>query len=89
MYQNINISLPEETIELIDQILEKDDPTGEKLHQRSQLINEAIQYYLAEKTLTKLEEQLKAGAIQRAERDLGLVSEWYDLEEEAWNKNGK
>jgi CopG family transcriptional regulator/antitoxin EndoAI len=32
---------------------------------------------------TNIKEQLKQGAIQRAERDLGLVDEWFNLEEEA------
>ncbi|MBO1057258.1 MAG: hypothetical protein HEQ27_12335 [Dolichospermum sp. JUN01] len=32
---------------------------------------------------TNLKEQLKQGAIQRAERDLELVDEWFNLEEEA------
>ncbi|MBO1063990.1 hypothetical protein FJR39_00825 [Dolichospermum flos-aquae UHCC 0037] len=30
-----------------------------------------------------IKEQLKQGAIKRAERDLGLVEEWFNLEEEA------
>jgi CopG family transcriptional regulator/antitoxin EndoAI len=30
-----------------------------------------------------IKEQLKQGAIKRAERDLGLVKEWFNLEEEA------
>jgi CopG family transcriptional regulator / antitoxin EndoAI len=40
---------------------------------RSRLINEAVQYYIEQKTLADLTEQLKEGAICRAERDLGLV----------------
>jgi CopG family transcriptional regulator/antitoxin EndoAI len=30
-----------------------------------------------------IKEQLKQGSIKRAERDLGLVEEWFNLEEEA------
>jgi CopG family transcriptional regulator/antitoxin EndoAI len=48
-----------------------------------------VQYYIAQKTLANLREQLKEGAIQRAERDLGLVEEWFDLEEELWYRNEK
>lgn len=79
MHRRINITLPDETIQLIDQVIEKGD--------RSRFINEAVQYYIAEKALINLREQLKEGAIQRAERDLGLVEEWFDLEEELWHKN--
>ena len=32
---------------------------------------------------SNIKEQLKQGAIKRAERDLGLVEEWFNLEEEA------
>ena len=32
---------------------------------------------------SNIKEQLKQGAIKRAERDLGLVKEWFNLEEEA------
>jgi CopG family transcriptional regulator/antitoxin EndoAI len=32
---------------------------------------------------SNIKEQLKQGAIKRAERDLGLAEEWFNLEEEA------
>jgi CopG family transcriptional regulator/antitoxin EndoAI len=81
MRRRLNITLPEETIKLIDQVAEKGD--------RSRLINEAVQYYIEQKTLADLREQLKEGAICRAERDLKLAEESFDLEEEAWQKNEK
>ncbi|MBW4674833.1 MAG: hypothetical protein KME52_12625 [Desmonostoc geniculatum HA4340-LM1] len=89
MHRRINITLPHETIELIDRVIKKGDSPEETLRDRSQFINEAVQYYIAQKTLANLREQLKQGAIQRAERDLGLVEEWFDLEEELWHKNEK
>ncbi|MEH2179669.1 ribbon-helix-helix domain-containing protein [Nostoc sp.] len=89
MHRRINITLPDETIELIDQVIEKGDSPEERLRQRSRFINEAVQYYIAQKSLANLREQLKEGAIQRAERDLGLVEEWFDLEEELWHRNEK
>ncbi|MBF2016765.1 MAG: hypothetical protein IGS23_16510 [Rivularia sp. T60_A2020_040] len=79
MHRRLNITLPEDTIRLIDTVAEKGD--------RSSFINEAVQYYIKQKALTNLREQLKEGSIQRAQRDLGLAEEWYDLEEEAWQKN--
>ncbi|MEH2046426.1 ribbon-helix-helix domain-containing protein [Nostoc sp.] len=73
MHRQINITLPDETIELIDRVIEKGDSPEETLGDRSRFINEAVQYYIAQKTLANLGEQLKKGAIQRAERDLELV----------------
>ena len=32
-----------------------------------------------------LKQQLKAGAIQRAERDRALAEEWFPVDEEAWH----
>jgi CopG family transcriptional regulator/antitoxin EndoAI len=81
MHRRLNITLPEETIKLIDQVAEKGD--------RSRLINEAVQYYIEQKALADLREQLKQGAIRRAERDLQLAEESFYLEEEAWQKNEK
>lgn len=81
MHRRINITLPDETIELIDRVIEKGD--------RSRFINEAVQYYITQKALINLREQLKEGAIQRAERDLGLVEEWFGLEEELCHRNEK
>ncbi|MBD2385289.1 hypothetical protein [Cylindrospermum sp. FACHB-282] len=98
MHRRINITLPEETIKLIDQVIEKGESPEETLDDgaetpaesvRSRFINEAVQYYINEKALAHLREQLKQGAIQRAERDLGLVEEWFDLEEEACQINEK
>ncbi|MHC5939435.1 ribbon-helix-helix domain-containing protein [Nostoc sp.] len=76
MHHQINITLPDETIELIDQVVNKGDSPEETLRDRSGFINEAVQYYIAHKALVNLREQLKEGAIQRAEHDLGLVEEW-------------
>lgn len=79
MHRRLNITLPEDTIRLIDTVTEKGD--------RSRFINEAVQYYIKQKELNNLKEQLKEGAINRSQRDLQLAEEWYDLEEEAWQEN--
>lgn len=79
MHRRLNITLPEDTIQLIDTVTEKGD--------RSRFINEAVQYYIKQKELNNLKEQLKEGAINRSQRDLQLAEEWYDLEEEAWQEN--
>ena len=79
MNRRINITLPNETIELLDRIVPKGD--------RSRFINDAVQYYITEVEKKKLREQLRQGAIERSQRDLNLAETWFDLEEEAWLKN--
>ncbi|MGB3758320.1 MAG: hypothetical protein WBA07_18400 [Rivularia sp. (in: cyanobacteria)] len=74
----LNISLPEETIRMIDMVIQDDESPAETHRDRSRFINQAVQYYIKQKTLTNLKEQLKEGAIQRAQRDLELAEEWYD-----------
>lgn len=76
MYQKIDITLPEDTIRLIDRIATKSD--------RSRLIDNAIRHYVEVIGRANLRKQLKKGAVRRAERDLGLAGEWFILEEEVW-----
>lgn len=79
MNQRINITLPKETLILIDRIAEKGD--------RSRFVDLAIKYYVEAMGMEKLEKLLKEGAIARAERDLRLAEEWFNLEEEVWPKS--
>ncbi|MCL6752878.1 hypothetical protein KBT16_18640 [Nostoc sp. CCCryo 231-06] len=46
MHRRINITLPDETIELIAQVVGKGDSQEETLGDRSLFLNEVIQYYL-------------------------------------------
>lgn len=78
MYQRVNITLPEETLSMIDRVAEKGD--------RSRFIDLAVRYYVEAMGKAKLKKLLKEGAIARAERDLRLAEEWFTLEEEAWQK---
>lgn len=79
MHHRINIALPEKTLQLLDRFASKGD--------RSSFIDEAIQYYVAQKQKEKLRQQLKESAICRAERDRNLTEDWFALEEEAWQQN--
>ena len=93
MNRRLNINLPEETIRTIDMVIQdeesSEDIVGESpaapLRERLDFINEAIQYYIQykieQKTSINLNQKLKEGAIQRAQRDLELAEEWNDLEE--------
>ena len=78
-HKRINISLPEDTLNLIDRIAEK----GE----RSRLIDEAVRFYMEQKGRNNLKALLKEGAIARARRSVELAQEWFFLEEEVCPKN--
>ena len=79
MYQQINITLPQKTIELIDGLSDQED--------RDRLIDEAINFYIIDRQKQSLQQQLREGAIHRSDRDLDLVEDWFNLEEEAWLKD--
>ena len=76
MHRRINISLPEETLALIDRVA--------KLGDRSRFIDEAIKHYVQEVGRSKLRKQLQEGALRRAKRDLALAEEWFGLDEDVW-----
>ena len=76
MQRRINISLPEETVRLMDRVSHRGN--------RSRLINEAVRRYVASKRRAALRKRLKEGALRRAERDLRLSAEWFLLDEDAW-----
>jgi CopG family transcriptional regulator / antitoxin EndoAI len=81
VYNRINITLPTETLQQLDEFVSK----GE----RSRFINSAIQAYISQIQKEKLRQQLKEGAIRRAERDLSLTDDWLILEEEVWQEKAK
>lgn len=81
MHRRINITLPDETVRLIDHVAPKGD--------RSRLIAEAITHYVRARGRAQLRKQLREGAIRRAERDLRLAQEWFSLDEEAWRRREK
>ncbi len=76
MYQKINITLPEQTAHLVEQMISKEN--------RSRFVEDAVKYYMEHIGKIKLHEQLKQGAIKRAERDLKLSQEWNELEDSVW-----
>ena len=74
MRKRINVTLPEETLGLIDRVVQPG--------QRSRLINEAVQHYVEAKGRANLRKQLREGAVRRAERDLEIAQEWFG--DKAW-----
>ena len=81
MHQRINITLPEETIRLLDR--------AARSGSRSRLIDQAIKHFVETHSKKQLRVRLKEGAIARAERDLALAEEWFAVDEEAWQQSGK
>ena len=81
MQKRINISLPEQTVRVLDRAVKR----GE----RSRFIDQAIRTYLKQKSRAQLRKALADGYRQSAEEDLALASDWFHLDEEAWpRKNG-
>jgi len=80
-HKRVNITLPDETLQLLDRITER----GE----RSRLIDEAVRFYAKEIGKSRLRRQLTEGAVKHAKRDLILVEDWFNVEEESWDKNRK
>lgn len=78
MRKRVNITLPEETIHLIDRVAEKGD--------RSRLIDEAVRHFVRVRVRQSLRKRLQEGAQRRAERDLRLAEEWLALEGGPWPK---
>ena len=77
MHRRINVTLPEETLKLMDRVSAKG--------QRSRLIHEAVRRYVIELRRKKLRQQLKEGYLRGAHRDRRLAEEWFLVDEEAWH----
>lgn len=77
MHKRINITLPDDTIRLLDRIADK----GE----RSALIDRAIRRYVEEIGKANLRRHLEEGYERRAARDLETAEAWFSLDEEPWS----
>lgn len=78
MVRRLNITLPEETVRLIDRAAKKGN--------RSRFIDEAVKHFITTARRTALRKQLQQGALRRASRDLALAEDWFPLEDELWHK---
>lgn len=79
MHKRINITLPEETICLLERICAKGD--------RSRLIDRAIKLYVEETGKANLRDRLREGYERRATEDLDAAEAWFLIDEEAWSGN--
>lgn len=73
MNKRLNITLPEQTVRLLDRVAGKG--------QRSRLIDQAVHRYVEQEGRTNLRKRLQEGARARAERDLQLAAEWFAVDE--------
>jgi CopG family transcriptional regulator/antitoxin EndoAI len=79
MHRRINITLPDETIRLINRVAKKGD--------RSFLISEAVRRYVTSVGKARLRRLLKEEALRHAERDIKLAEEWSALDEAPWGED--
>ena len=80
MNRRLNITLPEQTVRLLDRAV----PKGH----RSRLIDDAIRQYLTTVGRAALRKRLEEGYRRSAGQDLEIAADWFSLDEEAWRKAG-
>jgi CopG family transcriptional regulator/antitoxin EndoAI len=81
MNKRLNITLPEQTVRLMDRVAGKG--------QRSSLIDRAVRRYVKEETRANLRKQLAEGYEANAAEDLQLAEDWFPLEEQASQHGGR
>lgn len=75
--KRIIITVPENLLSEMDTL------TTVESKNRSEIVREAIRFYLRERKKNLTREQMKKGYLEMAELNLNLASENYGLEEEA------
>ena len=78
VHRRVNVTLPEETIQLIDRSASHGN--------RSRFIDEAVRYFVRQHGRAKLRQLLEEGAERRAARDLAIAEEWFSVDNDAWRK---
>jgi CopG family transcriptional regulator/antitoxin EndoAI len=81
MNKRLNITLPEETVRLIDRVVGRG--------RRSSLIDRAVRRYVKEETRANVRKQLAASYKANAELDLQLADDWFPLEEQGSDLGGR
>ena len=77
-YQRINITLPLETLRLLERVSRRGD--------RSSLIDHALLHYLNQRRRAQLRQQLTEGYRFNRKISRELAEVWRPLEEEVWQK---
>lgn len=78
MHKRVNVTLPEQTIRLIDRAANHGN--------RSRFIDEAVKYFVRDHGRTELRRLLEEGAERRAARDLAVAEEWFPVDKAAWRR---
>jgi len=81
MNKRLNITLPEETVRLMDRVAGRG--------RRSSLIDRAVRRYLKEETRANVRKQLAASYKANAELDLQLAHDWFPVEEQVADLAGR
>lgn len=79
MSKRINIMLPEKTLAVLDRVASKGN--------RSQFVSNAVLHYVETQGKQSLREQLKAGCLANGDENLKIATEWFPLEEQAWQNS--
>ena len=81
MNKRLNITLPEETVRLMDRVAGRG--------RRSSLIDRAVRRYVKEETRANVRKQLAASYKANAELDLQLADDWFPVEEQVSDLAGR
>jgi len=81
MNKRLNITLPEETVRLMDRVAGRG--------RRSSLIDRAVRRYVKEETRANVRKQLAASYKANAELDLQLAGDWFPVDEHVSDLGGR
>lgn len=81
MHQRINITLPADTVRLLDRVAPKGD--------RSRFIDEAVREQAKRTAKARLRKELKEGYLRENLINRQIAEEWFLLDEEAWAEADK
>ena len=76
--KRINIVLPATTIQTIDRMT--------KPGQRSRFINQAVQYYVANRSGEALRAQLERATVRDQDLDRQIAADWFAVDHETWQQ---
>lgn len=76
MTKRLNIVLPETTIRTIDRIV--------KPGERSRFINQAVQHYVANRSLEVLRTRLESATLRDQDIDREVAADWLALDQQQW-----
>ena len=78
MTKRINIVLPESTIQTIDRMV--------KSGQRSRFINQAVEHFVANRSIEALRVRLERAAVRDQDLDCEIDADWVAVDRESWRR---